>query len=85
MVILSLLPLSSLEILQVKQIFRESRCPNESLSSTFERYSGFVEGKIFFDNAQNIWADIAERFANKNFDQLIKELDASEQIIITVI
>lgn len=85
MIILSISPLTSIEILQVKQILRESRCPNESLKSTFDRYSGFVDGKIFFDNAQTAWNDIAAQFKGKSFAEVINELDACEQIIFTVI
>lgn len=85
MIILSISPLTSLEILQAKQILRESRCPNESLKNTFDRYSGFVDGKIFFDDAQTVWNDIAAQFKGKSFGEVVTELDACDQIILTVI
>ena len=85
MIILSTSPLTSLEILQVKQILHESRCPNESLKNTFERYSGFVDGKIFFDDAQSVWNDIAAQFKGKSFSEVVTELEACDQIILTVI
>lgn len=85
MIIISLNPLTSLEILQVKQILRESRCPNESLRNTFERYSGVDNGKIFFDDSQILWAQIADQFANKTFAELVTELGACDPFILTVI
>ena len=59
MIIISRENVSPLEVMQIKQILRESYCPNESLANTFERFAGFVDGKIFFDDAQDIWAEFA--------------------------
>ena len=36
---------------KIEEIFRESKCPNESLTKTFENYSGLIGGVIFFDGA----------------------------------
>lgn len=85
MIIISLSPLTSLDVLQIKQILRESRCPNESFRNTFDRYSGFVDGKIFFDDAQITWQQISDQFAGKSFADVISELDACDQIFFTVI
>lgn len=85
MIILSISPLTSLEILQVKQILRESRCPNESLHATFDRFSGFVDGKIFFDDAQFLWQEIADQYSGKSFAEVVRKLDACRQIVLTVI
>lgn len=85
MIILSTEPVSSLEMLQVKQILRQSRCPNESLRNTFARFTGLIDGKIFFDDAAQVWSDIAAQFADKKFADAIIDIDACPHIIITII
>ena len=85
MIIISIAPLTSLEILAVKQILRESHCPNESLSATFDRYSGIDGGKIFFDDAQIRFQQIADQFAGKSFAEVVNELDACDPIILSIV
>lgn len=82
MIILSLNPVSQVEIQQVKDIFQESNCPYESLKNSFDRFSGFSKGKIFFDNAQSVYADLS---AMKDFSSLVNQLNVHPQIILTVI
>lgn len=82
MIILSLNPISQVEIQQVKDILTQSKCPYESLKNTFDRFSGFSKGKIFFDNAQSVYADLS---AMKDFSSLINRLNIHPQIILTVI
>lgn len=36
---------------KIEEIFRESKCPNESLQKTFDDCNGVVGGVIFFDGA----------------------------------
>ena len=85
MIILSLNPLTEQQIQQVKEILTKSNCPNESLKNTFERYSGLIDGKIFFDDAQILWQEVSTKFAGKSFKDIISEVDACRQFIITVI
>lgn len=85
MIIISIAPLTSLEILAVKQILRESHCPNESLRATFDRYSGIDGGKIFFDDSQFRFQQISDQFSNKSFAEIVNELDACDTISLTVI
>lgn len=51
MKVISKQPLSEDALQKIESIFRESQCPNESLSKTFENYSGMTGGVIFFDGA----------------------------------
>ena len=85
MIIISRENVSPLEVMQIKQILRESYCPNESLANTFERFAGFVDGKIFFDDAQDIWAEIAAQFQNETFAKVIDKINVVPQVILTVI
>ena len=82
MLILSRQPLTQNEIKQVKDILHQSKCPNESLRSTFERFTGLFDGKIFFDDAQSAFSDLS---AMKDFSSLTKQIDRHPQIILTVI
>ena len=82
MLILSRQPLTQTEIQQVKDILQQSRCPNESLSNTFERFTGLVDGKIFFDDAQSEFNDLASL---KDFSSITKHINMHPQIILTVI
>ena len=50
--ILSREPVSDEDQRKVEDIFRESKCPHESLSKTFERYSGMLGDIIIFDGVQ---------------------------------
>ena len=54
MKILSVKPVSELEIRQVKDILRQSRCPNESLRNTFERFTDLTAEIIFFDEGKHV-------------------------------
>lgn len=85
MIILSNNPLDAFDLLKVRQILRQSRCPHESLRNSFDRYAGLIDGKIFFDDALRTWHDIAARFKGKDFAAVVRELDACPQIILTVI
>lgn len=49
MKVISKQPLSEDVLQKIESIFRESNCPNESLSKTFENYSGMMGVVIFFD------------------------------------
>ena len=55
MKILSVKPVSELEIRQVKDILRQSRCPNESLRNTFERFNDLTAEIIFFDVGEHVY------------------------------
>ena len=50
--ILSREPVSDEDQKKIEDIFRESKCPHESLSKTFERYSGMLGDIIIFDGVQ---------------------------------
>lgn len=50
MKVISKQPLSEDALQKIESIFRESNCPHESLSKTFENYSGMTGGMIFFDD-----------------------------------
>ncbi len=52
MTILSREPVSEEDQRKVEDIFRESKCPHESLSKTFERYSGLIGNVVIFDGVQ---------------------------------
>lgn len=52
MTILSREPVSAEDQKKIEDIFRESKCPHESLSKTFERYSGMIGSVIIFDNVE---------------------------------
>ena len=52
MTILSREPVSDEDQRKIEDIFRESKCPHESLSKTFERYSGMIGNVIVFDGVQ---------------------------------
>ena len=52
MTILSREPVSDEDQKKIEDIFRESKCPHESLSKTFERYSGMLGDIIIFDGVQ---------------------------------
>lgn len=52
MTILSREPVSDEDQKKIEDIFRESKCPHESLSKTFERYSGMIGNVIIFDNVE---------------------------------
>lgn len=82
MLILSRRPLTQNELNQVKDILQQSRCPNESLSNTFDRFTGLVDGKIFFDDAQSDFNDLASL---KDFSSITKHINMHPQIILTVI
>lgn len=55
MKILSVKPVSELEIRQVKDILRQSRCPNESLRNTFDRFTELTPDFIFFDVGEHVY------------------------------
>ncbi len=84
MIILSLNPLDAFDLLKVRNILRRERSPLKHLQ-LFERFTGFCDGKIFFDHAEQVWSDIAAKFKGKDFVQLVRELDSCPQIILTVI
>ena len=50
MKILSREPISDEDKKKIKQILVESNCPHESLTNTFERYSGIFGDVITFDD-----------------------------------
>ena len=52
MTILSREPVSAEDQKKIEDIFRESKCPHESLSKTFERYSGMIGSVVIFDGVQ---------------------------------
>ena len=52
MTILSREPVSDEDQRKIEDIFHESECPHESLSKTFERYSGMIGNIIIFDDVQ---------------------------------
>lgn len=52
MTILSREPVSEEDQRKVEDILRESKCPHESLSKTFERYSGMIGNVVIFDGVQ---------------------------------
>lgn len=52
MTILSRKPVSHEEQKMIEDIFRESKCPHESLKNTFERYSGLIGDIIIFDDVE---------------------------------
>lgn len=82
MLILSTDPVSQLEIQQVKDILTQSKCPYESLKNSFDRFSGFSKGKIFFDNAQSVFADLS---AMDDFSSLINQINVHPRLIVTII
>ena len=49
MYIFSREPLSEEDVKKIDEILRESNCPNESLTNTFDRYSGILDNVITFD------------------------------------
>ncbi|MBQ7454381.1 MAG: hypothetical protein IJS69_04955 [Selenomonadaceae bacterium] len=53
MTITSLKPLTQKELNKIRDILKQSKCPNESLTKTFDRFTGLVGERIFFDNAQD--------------------------------
>lgn len=50
MKVLSRKPLNEDTRRKIKEIFRESKCPNESLIKTFDNCNGMTGGMIFFDD-----------------------------------
>lgn len=52
MTILSRDPVSDEDQKKIEDIFRESKCPHESLSKTFERYTGMIGSVVIFDGVQ---------------------------------
>ena len=52
MKVISKQPLSEDALQKIESIFRESKCPHESLSKTFERYSGMIGSVVIFDGVQ---------------------------------
>lgn len=46
-------PISEEVLRQIKDIFRESNCPNESLSKTFENFSSYKNQVIQFGEGEN--------------------------------
>ena len=49
MTVYSLEPISAEDMKKIEDILRESRCPHESLTKTFPRYSGMLDDIITFD------------------------------------
>ena len=49
MTIFSREPISEEDRKKIDDILRESNCPHESLTKTFERYSGIIDDVITFD------------------------------------
>ena len=51
MIVYSRTPLTKLEKTRIKEICKQSHCPNESLKNTFDRFS-FMQGNniIYFDD-----------------------------------
>ena len=49
MKLLAVNPVTELELQQVKDILRQSHCPNESLRNTFDRFTDLTADNIFFD------------------------------------
>lgn len=56
MQIVSRRPLSDGDRQRVEEIFRESKCPYESLRNTFPRFSGIVDDLIIFDELPEHYA-----------------------------
>ena len=50
MKVISKQPLSEDARQKIESIFRESKCPHESLTKTFPNYSGTTGGVLFFDD-----------------------------------
>ena len=51
MLIIALEPLTADELQQIRDIMRKSKCPNESLHNTFDRYTAIHNDNIVFDKA----------------------------------
>ncbi|MBQ3433803.1 MAG: hypothetical protein IJG24_02015 [Selenomonadaceae bacterium] len=46
-------PITDETLAKIKDIFRESKCPNESLSKTFDNFSWFKDKIIQFGEGEN--------------------------------
>lgn len=53
MLIITITPLSVGELQKIRDILQQSRCPNESLSNTFDNFTAITDKEIIFDNALN--------------------------------
>lgn len=81
MIIISLHAVPDYQVQIVRDILKESKCPHESLTNCCPRYSGTIDGKIFFDDAQSVYSQITAY----DMADLLGEIDKVPHICLTVI